>query len=652
MKQNFKTILLLLIIVLQSGWLFSQSIIDLKLIGRYSANTYDEGGAEISAYDAVSRHLFSVNAFTDAVDIIDLGDPTAPALLTSIDLSTYGKGANSVAVYGGILVAAIENFDKQADGLAVFFDADGNYLNSVTVGALPDMITYTPDGSKVLVANEGEPNDAYTVDPLGTVSIIDLAGGVGALTQNDVTTLDFSEYNNQVLDPSIRIFGPNATVAQDLEPEYIAVSNNSERAYVTLQENNAIAVINLTSKKIVKLIGLGFKDHMLPENKLDASDQNGGIINIANWPVYGIYQPDAIDFMRINGTNYLVLANEGDVRDYDGFSEASRVSSLSLDTVAFPDAATLKSSSNMGRLNVTKTMGDLDNDGDYDQLYAFGARSFSIRTTDGNIVFDSGDQIEQITAAAFPANFNCSNSNNTLKNRSDDKGPEPEGIELAEILDSAYAFVGLERIGGVMVYNITDPQHPKMVNYVNTRDFSQTPGLNSGGDLGPEGLLFIPAADSPNGKNLLVVSNEVSGTIGIFETDVLCGPKNVQVCYNNQTFCVGKKQVPALLAQGAVLGACDVNEKSGTGLQLSAINPVIFPNPSTGMFYVNIPEPVIGDVMVKIYNMVGSVVLVSQFDGSNAVALPVNASGLNNGMYFYSVKTSAGEYNGKITITR
>ncbi len=653
MKNKVIPFLLLLIITLPSAYLFGQSVIDLKLIGRYSSNVYDAGGTEIAAYDPATSHLFSVNAATGTLDIIDLSDPSNPVFLSSIDLSPYGAAANSVAIKNGIVVAAVEDTNKQQNGRAVFFDAAGNFLNQVEVGALPDMITFSPDGSKVLTANEGEPSSDYSVDPVGSVSIIDISAGVAALTQAQVVTVDFSAYNNAVLDPSIRVFGPNATVAQDMEPEYVAVSGNSEKAYITLQENNALGVINLKNNKVVSLIGLGFKDHLDLHNKLDASDQNSAIVNIANWPAYGMYQPDAIKHVRLNSNNYLVTANEGDVREYSAFAEGSRIASLLLDETAFPDAVTLKNNNNLGRLNVTKTLGDTDNDGDYDALYAFGARSFYIWSTSGSLVFDSGDELETFLFERYPANFNCSNTNNTLKNRSDDKGPEPEGIEVAEIFDSTYAFVGLERTGGVVVYNITDPLNPRIVNYVNTRDLSQTPGLNSGGDLGPEGLLFIPAEESPNGRNLLVVSNEISGTIAIFETDVLCTPYKVQICYNGQSYCVGKKQLPSLLQLGAVIGPCESEERINTASSSVTLNGhFVYPNPTTGAFQLKLPVPLSGNATISIYNMMGSAVWSSSFTSTDTSVLDVDASLLNSGLYYYTVTTLDGDYNGKVVISK
>ena len=44
--------------------------------------------------------------------------------------------------------------------------------------------------------------------------------------------------------------------------------------------------------------------------------------------------------------------------------------------------------------------------------------------------------------------------------------------------------------------------------------------LATAGDLGPEGLVFIPAAQSPNGRPLLVVGNEVSGTTAVLQLNL------------------------------------------------------------------------------------------------------------------------------------
>lgn len=888
--------------------------IKLTPIGTYATGIFDEGSAEIPAYDPGSQRLFVVNAESVTVDVLDLSNPSNPTKLFSIDAEAFGGSANSVAVKNGIVAIAVESDNTQEPGKAVFVDVNGSFLNAVTVGALPDMLTFTPDGKKVLVANEGEPNDDYTVDPEGSVSIIDISCGVENLTQDNVTTADFQAFNSKLHElrsAGVRIFGPNASVAQDLEPEYIAVSPDSKTAWVTLQENNALAVVDIESGAVTNIVPLGFKDHnaspslqtfffdeaslpvigtteskgdiklsgfsglyfeginpetgnlqfvthfdrgpddgedqngnrifllpnlqpqlvrfeldknagtvevteriflkaqdgtpltglpnlkgldpdtpvdpngnllgfdplgadlegivrapdgtywtadeyrpsiyhfqadgtlieryvpqglpsqvgtpALPEvynlrqpnrgfeaiafqdgkvyaflqsplnnpsarqtattrilefdpvtkttvgeylyvqddigrgsdkigdavaldktgeflvierdsgfgddsvknvyrinlaqatnlqklsdsvltsgetfesltpaqlaqkgitpankelyadlaelgygftdkpegltlvnpttiavlndndfgltdvpiglglvslnNALDASDRDGAI-NIRNWPVNGIYQPDAIASFEIHAQTYLITANEGDARDYDAFSEQKRVKDLKLDPTAFPNAKALQADDALGRLYVTSTLGDNDGDGDYDKLYSFGGRSFSIWDTQGKLVYDSGDEFERITAQLFPEEFNSNNtSNDTFDNRSDDKGPEPEGVVTGVVGDNTYAFIGLERIGGVMVYDVSKPTSPSFVQYINTRDFSvqfdvdedgdpnpTTEQVIAAGDLGPEGLAFVSANNSPNGKPLLVVANEVSGSTTIFEIDSL-----------------------------------------------------------------------------------------------------------------------------------
>lgn len=492
----------------------------LNPVGTYRSGLFDASAAEIVVYDAATRRLFVVNANTPSVEVLDASDPSRPTKLFDIDPSAYGAGANSVAVANGIVAVAIENAIKTEPGQVVFFDTDGNFLNAVTVGALPDMLTFTPDGTRVLVANEGEPNDDYSVDPEGSVSIIDLSGGVANLTQANVTTAGFAAFNSQreqLIADGVRIFGPNASVAQDLEPEYIAVNSAGTTAYVALQENNAIGVLNLVSGTFIDILPLGYKSHAL--SALDASDRDGRI-NIATYPnLFGMYQPDAIALYEVAGQTYIVTANEGDARDYDTFSEEARVRDLALDPIAFPNAAELQADEVLGRLTVTTTRGDANGDGLYEELYAFGGRSFSIWDTQGNLIFDSGADFETIIAQRFPEFFNADNTENSFDNRSDNKGPEPEGVTIGEINGRTYAFIGLERFGGVMTYDITDPANPFFVDLTNNRNFAGSPEAGTAGDLGAEGLTFISAADSPTGQPLLAVANEVSGSTTLFEID-------------------------------------------------------------------------------------------------------------------------------------
>ncbi len=500
--------------------------LSMKLVGRHHTGIYNEGAAEIVTYDADTRRLFKVNAKAAMVEVLDIKNPAAPKPVGTIDSTALGGSANSVAVRKGLVAVAIEAANKQEPGLVAFYQAaDLSLVGTVKVGALPDMVTFTPDGNYVLVANEGEPNADYTVDPEGSVSIIDLRRGVKKAV---VRTADFTAYNGREAElraQGIRIFGPNASAAQDLEPEYITTID-SRHAWVSLQEANALALIDIRNARVLELQPLGSKDHTTPGNALDASDKDGGV-NIANWPVKGLYMPDSISSFGYRGDTFIVTANEGDSRDYDGYSEEARIKDLTLDPVAFPDAATLQADAALGRLKTTLASGDTDGDGDFDQIYSFGARSFSIRNARGGLVYDSGADFENITAARFPDNFNSNHEeNDTLDNRSDDKGPEPEGIALGEIQGHTYAFVGLERMGGIMVYDVTNPYQVSFVDYFNPRNFAvetlQADGTTNraAGDLGPEGLTFIPANKSPNRKPLLVVGNEVSGTTSIYRLSV------------------------------------------------------------------------------------------------------------------------------------
>ncbi len=902
--------------------------IQLEPLGQYAAGTFGQVSAEISAFDPVSRRLFVTNATANTMDVVDLANPLVPTKLFSLDMAAYGAGVNSVAVAGGIVAVAIEGTPKTSPGTVVFLDTAGTFLSQVTVGALPDMLTFSPSGSKVLVANEGEPSDDYTVDPEGSISIIDLAVGVTNLTQADVATAGFATFNGVPLDPSIRIFGPGATVAMDLEPEYIVVSPDGATAWVSLQENNALALVDVNTATVTALLPLGNKRHngglqlfdfaslptigstaageaielggfsgltfegvgptgglrfathgdrgpngepkdvdgdgiaerpfalpgfqpaivrfevfpdtgamnileqipltnlngtplsglpnrpgpaglalsdeepvdlfgqplpldpfgldlegivrdddgywwaceeyrpsivklratgqlieryvprgsnkdgimtgyailpavyaqrranrgfeaiaidggkiyafvqspldnpdlpsdnnskaslnvrilefdpqtetttgqflyriegagsdkigdavrvgpgcfwlierddakglaakkkvfeidlagatnlhnladsivgpggtlelmsladlnnagivpvkktlaldfaaagydrfdkpeglafigdgriallndndyklqggfdqttglltpnpdpslpvlalidplRLSRSSIDASDKDKGV-RVRNWPVLGMYQPDGLATFRLLGADYLVTANEGDARDYDAFAEEQRVKDLVLDPLAFPNAAALKSDPQLGRLTVTSATGDLDGDNDIDQLHVFGARSISIRDAAGALVWDSGDMLERITAQANPTKFNSNNdSNNSFDTRSDNKGPEPEGVAVGEINGKFYAFVCLERDSGVVAFDVTNPVAPTFVQYITTRDFNGNPAIGTAGDLGPEGIVFVPAAQSPTNEHLLIVSYEVSGSVRIFRIKVL-----------------------------------------------------------------------------------------------------------------------------------
>ncbi|MEO1260293.1 MAG: esterase-like activity of phytase family protein [Bacteroidota bacterium] len=929
----------------------------LEYLSTYHTGIFDEGAAEIAAYDKDGQRLFFVNANDATVDVLDISDPSNPQLINSLDCTPYGAVANSVAIHSGVVAVAIEDDNKQANGRVVFFDTNGNYLNDVEAGALPDMLTFTPDGMKVVVANEGEPDDDYVVDPEGSITIVDLSSGVAAATTTQISLADFNDKKMSLINRGIRIFGNDGqqTVAQDLEPEYIALSDDGSIAYVACQENNALAVVDVDGGTVVDILPLGYKDHMKGEIELDeyllneipwwnvfdlgtpayggetvqlggfsglcydASnstpnqmsfwavpdrgpnestvsaadagsatnlrpfklpnyqarlvklnyiksldmffpdanqiflkrqdgtpisgrgnipgfdetpvtrtdanvftnvdysvdgvdyhaldfdafggdfegvirtpdfhfwlcdeyrpaiyhfDENGTLIDrfvpagtsmlgttpqpvgyygnetlpavyakrranrgfeaiaydydedviyafiqspienpdratvrnnsdviriigisratgqpvkefvyllernrdagvglsrvdkigdavyagngvffilerdsstpndgntgkkyvyeirtegatnilgtalstkttsagpddktlemmtaddlaaagvrpvyktkvvnlpsvdylpsdkpeglallpngdlvvlndndfglagagvsdqssmgflkfqrnygfdasnrsdeieIMPHPTLGIFQPDAIASYSVNGKQYIVTANEGDARDYDGYSEEERVNDLVLDPAVFTDAASMQEDEKLGRLNTTLANGDIDQDGMHELIYSYGARSFSIWDENGNLIYDSGNEFETYLASVLPDHFNSTNDDNdSFKNRSDDKGPEPEAVTIARWNGETYALIGLERIGGVITYNISDPFNPYLVDYVNNRDFSADAETPEAGDLGVEDIVFIDAADSPTNEPLVVTANEVSGTVSIF----------------------------------------------------------------------------------------------------------------------------------------
>jgi len=566
--------------------------IQLNYIGSFDPSGNNNSSTEIVVHDPSTQRLFTISSLTDVFDIINFSNPNAPTVINTINMAPYG-GITSIAVKNGIIAAASPNTNPQQNGSVVFFDINGNFLKQVTVGALPDMITFSPDGTKVMTANEGEPNDAYTVDPEGTVSIIDISGGINNLTQSNVTTLNFNAFDSQVAAlaaTGLRKVRTNNTLSQDLEPEYIAISSDSQKAWVTLQENNAVAEINLASKTVTSIWGLGKKDMSIPGNGFDASDNNGEIL-IANWPVKAYFLPDGTQAFNMGGTNYLVTANEGDEKDLSGFSERTTVGAgaYTLDPALFPNASILKASYNLGRFRVSNATGNTDSDADFEEIAALGARSFSIFNADTKqIVYDSGDRFERYIAASYPLIFNADNESNAVKNRSRAKGPEPEGVTLGTVNGQTYAFITIERTGGVMVYNITDPNNPTFTDYKNSRTTSAY-----GGDNGPEGITYIDASNTTTGKGYVVIANEISGTLSMYE-----------------------------IAQSPTLATGEVKTEKAT------FN--VFPNPVTkgSTLYFNRAQD------YELYDMSGKLL------GKEKAALTIDTSKLSTGVYL--VKTSEG----------
>ncbi|QOV91846.1 choice-of-anchor I domain-containing protein [Humisphaera borealis] len=1006
---------------LETRTLFSvptpSNVLEIAPIGTFvSGNT---AVAEIIAHDPASQKVFSLNGTNNRLDVLDISDPTNPTKVFEISLSAYGAVPNSVAVKNGVVAVAMEAGPKTDPGKVVFFNTFGSFLNSVNVGAQPDMLTFTPDGQKVLVANEAEPNVGDTVNPDGSVSIINIAGGVASAS---VTTATFTAFNGQ--EANLRLQGVRITAGKafsvDAEPEYIAVAPDGLTARVTLQENNAFAVLNIATGTITSIQALGLKDYstgtptvttydfnestlpsigttpagqnlklggfsglhfegidgstgelkfiantdrgpngepsdILPgiagnerpfalpnfqprlvrfnlnqttgaititgqilltkadgspltglpnlqagaqgtpytdevgvdlngvlitndtfgadlegvvvaadgsfwcpdeyrpaiyhfdstgklidrfipagtaasvgapagtygteslpavygqfrranrgfeaiaiegtkvytfiqtnldnptgsaavrnngvirivefdtatntttgeyvyvmrdttaagtaktdkigdavalgggkflvverddrttadsnkliyeitlggatnvtgtpiatatsgttleslnaaglvtngirpvdkrlvvnaaaigytgvskleglarvdadtfalindndfqmlgaiakdgsapinpnpepirlglidftgSNGLDASDRDvdgtsggGGKISINKQPVFGMYMPDGVAAYSAGGQNYFISANEGDDRDdFINPDETIRVGAggYGLDATVFPNAATLKLNQNLGRLTVSSFDGNLDGDTQFERIQAYGARSFSIWDSAGNRVFDSGDALEQITAAQVPALFNSDGAAASFDTRSDNKGPEPEGVTIGVIDGKTYAFVGLERVGGFITYDVSNPLQPVFVTYTNPAVGAVgAPGKT---DISPEGIIFISAANSPTGTPLVVTGNEVSGTATFYSINV-----NQKPVVNDQGFSVNEKS-----AVGTVVGtvvANDANPNQTLSYEITGGNTVgaFAINSNTGEITVANPAVLVFDV--------------------------------------------------------
>lgn len=564
--------------------------LNIEVVGRFNTGVYGKSAAEIVQFHKTSNSAFAINAAANQIEVINLTNLPVAAVgngitddsLTSVpftfadtatvkneagaDVSVALGEANSIAIFGDMLAIAVAAPVKTSNGVVLFYNLDatgnGSFVKAVAVGALPDMLTFTPDGSKVLVANEGEPDTDYLVDPQGSISVINMTDGVAAdlaQTINFSSDMVFSsdllaasDYDTDVkrktllMKAGVKFASPaGTTVAQELEPEYITVAADSKKAWVSLQESNAIGIIDLTDMTI-EVKALGLKDW--GQYLIDYTNEDE-VASFAKLPnVYGMYQPDSIASYQWNGATFIVSANEGDSRDWDAYSEDIRAADIidpdelnktfSTELQGLYDAT--GGDDSLGRLKVTAAVVDPDNDGIVDKLYAYGGRSFSIWDQNINMVYDSGDDFGRISAAILGNNFNSAHTENKGDNRSDDKGGEPEAIDVGIIEDRTYAFIAQERSGDLFVYDVTNPFQAQFVSHYINRDFSAdfeldddladpcdpAEGLDCtevplAGDLGPESIKFVPSADSPNGNPLLIIGNEVSGSVTVYQVTEL-----------------------------------------------------------------------------------------------------------------------------------
>ena len=489
----------------------------------------DGGVAEIVQYNEDNGKFYLVNGKTQTLDIVTLRTSAADKtqLETVFDEKTdrisfraltaehpddFAEGfavgdITSVAIdeKSDIVAVALQAKEYDCAGAVALLNYDGSFIKAYPCGVQPDMVTFA--GDFILTADEGEPRQGYGegfVDPKGSVTVIDVSAGRKNGSSAVVTFDEFDAKRGELTESGV-ILKKGAAPSVDFEPEYIATSG--KYAYVSLQEANAIAELDLESKKFTSVRPLGFKNHSIAGNEIDLSDDGKAEMKKQN--VYGVYMPDGIDAFEASGETYLITANEGDAREWGDYSGVKKT-----------------------KIDGTKVE-TLDNekwDGiDAEKTYILGGRSFAVfKASDMSQVYESGATIEsEIAKSEFKDYFNCGNDDVKLDSRSKKKGPEPETIKVSEIGEKLYAFVGLERIGGVMMFDITDILDGvskssdatvdknggvKLTAYANSRDYSS----DMAGDVAPEGLDFLSAEKSPSGKDLLFVANENSGTVSVY----------------------------------------------------------------------------------------------------------------------------------------
>lgn len=548
----------------------AQDRISITKIGGYAVGTTsaDGGVAEIVKYNQDNGRFYLVNGSTHpaSVDIVNLKDGVHPEKESSINVEQLAETGGFV--YGDLtsvdintatkrIAVAVQEADAMKNGKVLVLDYDGRLLEEYETGVQPDMVKYTEDGRYILTADEAEPR-TLEGDPEGSVTIIDtVTKAVNLVKFDNPNVIDNLVHIRGAVDPKTRLItgkGSKEDAVRDLEPEFIELSEDQKTAYVSLQENNSIAAVDVASKQLLWVKGLGYKDLSLPGNALDLL--NDGIINLENVPFKGVYMPDGISQYTVNGRTYLFTANEGDATEWDSKENATKISKAKgqLD----PESAAAKFLNGTAKYDGVEVMSDMGND----SVYLYGGRSFSVWTAEWNEereteelkqVYDSGSDFEQITAERLPAYFNASNSNTTLDSRSSKKGPEPEYVKVGKVGKKALAFTGLERIGGLMTYDVTNPEQPKFVNYINSREF--TPANNLETDTGPEGIDFIPATASPTGLPLVLVANEVGGTVAVYQlnvTKISLDPSSLSLKAGGAPAVIKAAVTPADGAEGAL----------------------------------------------------------------------------------------------------
>ena len=470
----------------------------------------DGGVAEIVAYNADNGKAYVVNGQDSLLNVFDVNADGSFGAKTELNISALMAEEDASFTYGDMtsvavdtvndrIAVALQDADYTKAGRVAVLNYDNEIIAVYTTGVQPDMLTFAADGRYILTADEGEPREGYgtgTTDPAGSVTVIDTQA-----QENAAKVVGFGSFDSATLAAQGVVFNRDAegnilSAAADLEPEYIAVSGST--AYVALQEANAIAVLDIAAGSLTGVYPLGVKDYSKTENAVDLDDSDGTYLPKTYENTYGVYMPDGIAVYEVNGKTYLLTANEGDAREWGDFTDEAKRTLTSADGAVTAEKVRV--------LDNTVKAG-IDESGNY----LYGARSFSIFEVGASgltLVFDSANAFEAKTWEYLPAYYNASNDDIELESRTAKKGVEPEAVTLAAVGEKTYAFIALERIGGIMVYDVTDPANAAYVNYVNTRDFNNA----TAGDVAPEGL----SVAEKDGALYLLAAFEVSGTVASY----------------------------------------------------------------------------------------------------------------------------------------
>lgn len=576
------------------------STLNMTQIARYVSGITDADGGvlEIVDYNSETGWAYAVNGKTgnltaiaikdmqkkDTIDLLDGNDIDIKSLVTDENFVYGDMTSISISPDGKILAVAIQAEGYADKGRVALFtcNIDGTltFIKTVEVGVQPDMVTFTEEGNKILTANEGEPRNGYAegaIDPMGTVTIISLSKENGTVTA-DAVDVDFTAFDSEIerskLVKGNVVLKKDTAPSVDFEPEYIAISD--KRAYVALQEANAIAVLDIENCKFTDIYSAGFEDYSKVAVDIDKKDKTYNPKTYVS--LMGIRMPDGISVYNVDGVDYLLTANEGDSREWGNYLNEVEVDFGNEGEASLTNAITAENSGLSGKVVFFNTK---DYEGlDVTKDYLFGGRSFTIYKVNENgieEVFDSGEDFEKITAEVYKDNFNCSNDDRTIDDRSGKKGPEPENVTIGEIDGNVYAFVVLERIGGIMAYDITNPTDSKYVNYINSRNFS----ADIYGDVSPEGLKFTTV----NGTPIVMAACEVSGTLGVYmlakqtvvenEIDKEQDKEQDKNSVIEHMHTVTTKVTPAsLTADGKIETICSVCNEISTVQTISKINTV------------------------------------------------------------------------------